>query len=111
MDYRKFDMDLMGDDAMSWKLTEIEDHTPVLKANNIDKKWGNNGWRGSKKQQRHIARIPVYVMEFAKQQGYDMTQQVDIYKFLHDYPEYKTVQYIKSPNNGSAVSQGKVIIH
>ena len=108
MDYRKFDFKLMGDDAMSWKLTEIEDHAPVVKQNQRDKQFGNNGWTPGRKQRR-LARIPIDVIQAAEKMGYNM-KGTGVYKFLADYPEYLVVPYVKSPSNGSAQSQGRVIV-
>ena len=108
MDFRQFDMDLMGRDAMSWKIVEREDHAPVLKANHLEKLHGNNGWTPGRLQRR-LASIPYYVVEWAKEQGYDMKGN-GVYQFLHDHPEWLRVPYIKSPNNGSAISQGRVVV-
>ncbi len=110
MDFEKFDLELLGDDAASWKIQRVEDHTPVLTRNWHDKQFGNNGWKPGKNG-RQIARIPVQVIDIAENMGYNLKTTEGIYTFLHDYPKYKSVSYIKSPNNGSAVSQGRIIIN
>ena len=106
----QFDFKLLGSDGMSWKVTRREDRRPVLKQNWKDAQFRNNGWVPGRKM-RHIARISVTDLEIAENLGYDMSSAEGIYKFLHDYPQYKTVPHIKSPVTGSAVSQGRVIIH
>lgn len=110
MDFETFDFELLGDDAMSWKIQRVEDHKPVLKQNWQDAQSGNNGWKPGRKQ-RQVARIPAQVIEIAEDMGYDMASSEGLYTFLHDYPAYKTVQNIKSSGSGSAVSRGHVIIH
>jgi len=110
MDFETFDFELLGNDAMSWKIHRVEDHTPVLKQNWQDKQFGNNGWKPGRKQ-RQVARIPFQVIEIAESMGYDMASSEGVYKFLFDYPQYKMVPHIKSPGNGSAGSQGRIIIH
>jgi len=114
MDFETFDFELLGDDAMSWKIQKVEDHTPVAIANAKQKASGNNGWcpgRGI----RRFARIPPGVIEVAERQGYDMASEYGVRTFFADNKEmaelYLTVPYIKSPDNGSAVSSGHVIIH
>ena len=107
MDFEKFDFELLGRDAMSWKITRHEDHTPVIRDNQKRKDSGRNGWNAGRKQ-RQLARIPHDVVKCAEQMGYNMRGK-GIYRFLADYPQYLAVPYVKSPN-GSAVSQGKVII-
>ena len=109
MDFEKFDLELLGDDALSWKIQRVEDHTPVLVRNWHDKQFGNNGWKPGKKG-RQIARIPAQVLEIAEDMGYDMKSQQGIYTFLHDFPKFRCVPHIKSPDTGSAVSQGRVVI-
>lgn len=108
MDFERFDMKLLGSESMAWQIVRHEDHTPVLKKNKQDKESGRNGWLPGKKQ-RHLARIPIDVIKTAEKMGYDMSPK-SIYKFLADYPQYMTVPYILSPKDGSAVSQGRIII-
>ena len=109
MDFQKFDFELLGSDAMKWKITRHEDHTPVIKANQFDKEFGNNGWTPGRAQRR-LARIPVDVIKVAEEMGYDMDGE-GVYQFLADYPQYLCVGQILSPKSGSAVSQGRVIIN
>ena len=108
MDFQKFDFELLGQDAMSWKITRHEDHTAVIKDNQKRKDSCRNGWNNGRKQ-RQLARIPVDVVKIAEQMGYRMRGN-GVYEFLKDYPQYLAVPNVLSPNGGSAVSQGKVII-
>jgi len=110
MDFERFDFDLIGSDAMSWRVQRVEDNTPIAKQAKKDRDSGKNGWYDGRKG-RHIARLSVATIDAAEALGYDMDSLVGVYKFLADYPQYKTVPYIKSPSAGSAVSQGRVIIH
>ncbi|RLI68370.1 MAG: hypothetical protein DRP02_12725 [Candidatus Gerdarchaeota archaeon] len=109
MDFEKFDLELLGSDAASWKIQRVEDHSPVLIRNHHDRVFGNNGWKQGHGA-RQIARIPAQVIDIAENMGYNLKTTEGIYTFLHDYPKYKSVPYIKSPDKGSAVSQGRIII-
>ena len=110
MDFETFDFKLLGSDAMSWKIHRVKDHTAVAKYNQQDKLFGQNGWKENKAM-RQIGRIPVDALEAAEQMGYDMDSMEGIYKFLNDYPQFRSVPHIKSPVNGSAASQGRIIIN
>jgi len=109
MDFETFDFELLGNDAMSWKINKVEDHKPVIVQNWHDAQHGNNGWKPGRKQ-RQVARIPAQVIEIAEDWGYDMKSAEGVFKFLFHFPQYKTIRNIKSPGNGSGVSQGRIII-
>lgn len=109
-DFETFDFQILNEETFSWQIHKVEDHTPVLKENWKNKQSGTNGWTPGRKT-RQIARIPTDALELAERMGYDMKSMEGIYKFLHDYPKFRTVPHIKSPTNGSAQSQGKIIVH
>ena len=89
----------------SWKKIDIEDHRPVLEQNYVDKCNENNGFT-QKRMFRRLARIPVAVIEVAKQMGYDMERDGDLFRFLRDNPEFLTVKSRLTARNGD----GRIII-
>lgn len=89
----------------SWKKIEVEDHRPVLEQNFIDKCNENNGFT-QKRMFRRLARIPVAVIEKAKQMGYDMEKDGDLHRFLRDNPEFLTVKSKLTQRN----ADGRIII-
>jgi hypothetical protein len=89
----------------SWKKVEIEDHRPVLDQNYIDQCNSNNGFT-EKRMFRHLARIPVAVINAAKENGYDMNRDGDLMAFLSAHPQYMTVKKRLSQKNGD----GRIIV-
>ena len=91
--------------SFAWKKVEIEDHRPVLEQNYIDQCNANNGFT-KKRMFRHLARVPVAVIDIAKEHGYDMDRDGDLMKFLADHPQYLTVKQRLTPKNGD----GRIIV-
>jgi hypothetical protein len=90
---------------LSWQKVEIEDHRPVLDQNYIDKCNSNNGFT-KKRMFRHLARVPVAVINIAKEHGYNMERDGDLMRFLNDHPQYMTVQKRLTPKNNA----GRIIV-
>lgn len=82
-------------DVIQWSHTKVRDNTPVLLANKGDRESPRNGFVEGR-HARHVARIPIAVIEVAESWGYDMTQAGDVMRFLAKYPEYLTVQAVNT---------------
>lgn len=70
-----------------------QNNIPILEQNYIDRMNANNGW-SQKRLFRKIASVPYLEVLNATQQGYDMDDPDDVYRFLGEHPDYLTVDKI-----------------
>ena len=88
------------DCVMAGHLTQ--NNVPVLEENYVDKMNANNGF-SEKRMFRKIASIPVVAALKASQEGYNLDDKKDLYRFLNENPDYMTVDHILSPRNAQII--------
>ena len=71
----------------------VQNNIPVLEENYVRKMNANNGFSG-KRMFRQIASIPDVANLKAYQDGYNLDDPKDLYRFLQENPEYMTVEKI-----------------
>ena len=71
----------------------VQNNIPVLEENYVRKMNANNGF-SEKRMFRQIASIPDVANMKAYQDGYNLDDVKDLYRFLNDNPEYMTVEKI-----------------
>ncbi len=72
-----------------------QNNMPVLEENYVKKMNSNNGFSG-KRMFRQIASIPDVAHIKAYQDGYNLDDRKDLFRFLQDNPDYMTVERLKS---------------
>jgi hypothetical protein len=77
-------------DQKGFRIHHVQDDIPVVRANQIEKMNGTNGF-SKNRLFRKVASIPVVAVVEAERQGYDMSDRADIKKFLERNPQYRTV--------------------
>jgi hypothetical protein len=90
-----------GEQDMSLRGSITQDTTPVLEQNFVEKMNLNNGFT-EKRLFRKIASIPITDVLVATQKGYNLDDKRDRDRFLHEHPEFLTVDKLvhshRSPN-------------
>jgi hypothetical protein len=71
----------------------VQNNIPVLEENYVRKMNANNGF-SEKRMFRKIASIPDVANMKAYQDGYNLDDPKDLYRFLQENPEYMTVEKI-----------------
>jgi hypothetical protein len=71
----------------------VQNNIPVLEENYVRKMNANNGFT-EKRMFRQIASIPDVANMKAYQDGYNLDDPKDLYRFLQENPEYMTVEKI-----------------
>lgn len=78
----------------------VQNNIPVLEENYIERMNANNGF-SKKRLFRKIASVPYVAVLKATQEGYDLDDTKDLYRYLGENPDYMTVDKIltgRSPN-------------
>jgi len=83
----------LNDDEMVITGGLVQDNIPVLEENYVRKMNANNGF-SEKRMFRKIASIPDVANMKAYQDGYNLDDPKDLYRFLQENPEYMTVEKI-----------------
>ena len=84
---------MLGEDEMVITGGIVQNNIPVLEENYVRKMNANNGFT-EKRMFRKIASIPDVANMKAYQDGYNLDDVKDLYRFLNDNPEYMTVEKI-----------------
>ena len=84
---------MLGEDEMVITGGIVQNNIPVLEENYVLKMNANNGF-SEKRMFRKIASIPDVANMKAYQDGYNLDDVKDLYRFLNDNPEYMTVEKI-----------------
>ena len=84
---------MLGEDEMVITGGIVQNNIPVLEENYVRKMNANNGF-SEKRMFRKIASIPDVANMKAYQDGYNLDDVKDLYRFLNDNPEYMTVEKI-----------------
>ena len=84
---------MLGEDEMVITGGIVQNNIPVLEENYVLKMNANNGFT-EKRMFRKIASIPDVANMKAYQDGYNLDDVKDLYRFLNDNPEYMTVEKI-----------------
>jgi hypothetical protein len=79
-----------------------QNNIPVLEDNYVKKMNANNGF-SEKRMFRKIASIPVAAALKAAQDGYNLDEKQDLYKFLEENKDYMSVDYILSPRHSQII--------
>jgi hypothetical protein len=77
-------------DEKGFEIRHTQDDIPIVRANQIEKMDGTDGF-SEKKLFRKVASIPVVAVIEAERQGYDMSDKNDVKRFLFKNPQYRTV--------------------
>ena len=83
----------LNDDEMVVTGGLVQNNIPVLEENYVRKMNANNGF-SEKRMFRKIASIPDVANMKAYQDGYNLDDPKDLYRFLQENPEYMTVEKI-----------------
>jgi len=78
----------------------MQNNIPVLEENYIKRMNANNGWT-KQRLFRKVASVPYLAVLKATQEGYNLDDEKDLYRFLSENPDYMTVEKIRtnrSPN-------------
>ena len=73
----------------------VQNNIPILEQNYVEKMNSNNGFT-EQRMFRKIASVPVVAQLQATEDGYDLDDPKDLYRFLRDNPEYMTVERLVS---------------
>jgi hypothetical protein len=92
----------LGSEDMVIAGSVTQNTTPVLEENYVDKMNANNGF-SEKRMFRKIARIPIADHLKATQDGYNLDDDKDLYRYLQDHPLCMTVDHILSPRNSQVI--------
>ena len=84
---------MLNDEEMVVTGEIVQNNIPVLEENYVLKMNANNG-STEKRMFRKIASIPDVANMKAYQDGYNLDDVKDLYRFLNDNPEYMTVEKI-----------------
>lgn len=84
---------MLGEDEMVITGGIVQNNIPVLEENYVRKMNANNGF-SEKRMFRQIASIPDVANMKAYQDGYNLDDPKELYRFLQDNPEYMTVEKI-----------------
>ena len=84
---------MLNDEEMVVTGEIVQNNIPVLEENYGLKMNANNGFT-EKRMFRKIASIPDVANMKAYQDGYNLDDVKDLYRFLNDNPEYMTVEKI-----------------
>lgn len=84
---------MLGEDEMVITGGIVQNNIPVLEENYVRKMNANNGF-SEKRMFRKIASIPDVANMKAYQDGYNLDDPKDLYRFLQENPEYMTVEKI-----------------
>ena len=84
---------MLGEDEMVVTGWIVQNNIPVLEENYVRKMNANNGF-SEKRMFRQIASIPDVANMKAYQDGYNLDDPKELYRFLNDNPEYMTVEKI-----------------
>lgn len=84
---------MLNDEEMVVTGEIVQNNIPVLEENYVLKMNANNGFT-EKRMFRKIASIPDVANMKAYQDGYNLDDVKDLYRFLNDNPEYMTVEKI-----------------
>lgn len=84
---------MLGEDEMVVTGGIVQNNIPVLEENYVRKMNANNGF-SEKRMFRQIASIPDVANMKAYQDGYNLDDPKELYRFLQDNPEYMTVEKI-----------------
>lgn len=84
---------MLGEDEMVITGGVVQNNIPVLEENYVRKMNANNGF-SEKRMFRQIASIPDVANMKAYQDGYNLDDPKELYRFLQDNPEYMTVEKI-----------------
>jgi hypothetical protein len=84
---------MLGEDEMVVTGGLVQNNIPVLEENYVRKMNANNGF-SEKRMFRQIASIPDVANMKAYQDGYNLDDPKELYRFLNDNPEYMTVDKI-----------------
>lgn len=86
-----------GSEDLSIRGSITQNNLPVLEKNYVEKMNANNGF-SEKRMFRKIASVPITAVMKAAQDGYDLDDKNDLFRFLQDNPDYMTVERMKSGN-------------
>jgi hypothetical protein len=75
-----------------------QNNVPILDENYVAKMNANNGF-SEKRMFRKIASVPIAVQLKAIQDGWDLDNQKEIYKFLNADKDLRTVEHILTPRD------------
>lgn len=75
-----------------------QNNIPILEENYVKKMNSNNGF-SERRMFRQIASIPVAAHIEAFNQGYNLDDPKEIYRFLNDNSDYMTVERLRSRNS------------
>jgi hypothetical protein len=84
---------MLNDEEMVVTGEIVQNNIPVLEENYVLKMNANNGF-SEKRMFRKIASIPDVANMKAYQDGYNLDDPKELYRFLNDNPEYMTVEKI-----------------
>lgn len=90
----------LGADEVILEGSITQNTIPVLEQNYVEKMNANNGF-SKQRLFRKILSVPDVDNLKAYQDGYNMDDEKDIYKYFEDHPEHRTVTKLKterSPN-------------
>lgn len=73
----------------------VQNNIPILEDNYVRKMNANNGF-SQNRMFRKIASIGLVEIMKATQEGYNLDDEKDLYRFLSEHPEYMTVDKINS---------------
>ena len=89
----KISVKMLNDEEMVVTGEIVQNNIPVLEENYVRKMNANNGF-SEKRMFRQIASIPDVANMKAYQDGYNLDDPKELYRFLQDNPEYMTVEKI-----------------
>ena len=89
----KISVKMLNDEEMVVTGEIVQNNIPVLEENYVLKMNANNGF-SEKRMFRQIASIPDVANMKAYQDGYNLDDPKELYRFLQDNPEYMTVEKI-----------------
>ncbi len=92
----------LGADEFVLEGSLVQNNIPVLEENYVRKMNSNNGFT-KERLFRKIASIPEVANLKAAQDGYNLDDVKDLYRFLNDNPEYMTVDKIKTQRSANII--------
>jgi len=103
MIYNNMGVRFLGEDDIALSGSITQNNIPVLEQNYVEKMNAGNGF-SDKRMFRKIASIPITAVLKAHQDGYNLDDKKDLYRFLRDEnKDYQTVDHILSPRNSHII--------
>lgn len=93
---------MLNDDECVLTGSITQNNIPVLEQNYVEKMNSNNGW-SKQRLFRKIASIPDVANMKAYQDGYNLDNTKDLYRFLNDNPDYMCVERLNTGATGHVV--------